>query len=82
MLKIILVILIVILAVEVIGMAIRFIAPQSGAATFIDNQLNKVIRLITGDAADGSQADGTVYSAGTMQITVRIPDSGTDITIV
>ena len=51
-LKIILVILIVILAVEVIGMAIRFIAPQSGAATFIDNQLNKVIRLITGDAAD------------------------------
>lgn len=81
-LKIILVILIVILAVEVIGMAIRFIAPQSGAATFIDNQLNKVIRLITGDAADGSQADGTVYSAGTMQITVTDPDSGTDITIV
>mgnify|MGYP004525270957 FL=1 len=81
-LKVILVILIVILAVEVIGMAIRFIAPQSGAATFIDNQLNKVIRLITGDAADGSQADGTVYSAGTMQITVTDPDSGTDITIV
>lgn len=76
-LKIILVILIVILAAEVIGMAIRFIAPQSGAATFIDNQLNKVIRLITGDAADG-----TIYSTGAMQITVTDPDSGADITIV
>ena len=81
-LKIILVILIVILAVEVIGMAIRFIAPQSGAATFIDNQLNKVIRLITGDATDNGQPDGTVYRAGNMQITVADPDSRTDNAIV
>ena len=52
-LKVILIILIVILAVEVIGIGIRFLAPQSGAAEFIENQLNKVIPLITGDGADG-----------------------------
>ena len=80
-LKIILVVLIVILAVEVIGMGIRFIAPQSKAAEFIDNQLNKVIHLITGEAADGGQADGTVYSAGTLQITVADPDGDTQAEI-
>ena len=53
-LKIILVILIVILAVEIVGMGIRFIAPQSKAAEFIDNQLNKVIHLITGDDVEYS----------------------------
>lgn len=53
-LKIILIILIVILAVEVVGMGIRFIAPQSKAAEFIDNQLNKVIHLITGDDTEYS----------------------------
>ena len=80
-LKIILVVLIVILAVEVIGMGIRFIAPQSKAAEFIDNQLNKVIHLITGEAADGGQADGTVYSAGTLQITVADPAGDTQAEI-
>ncbi|MDO4485565.1 MAG: zinc-ribbon domain-containing protein [Bacillota bacterium] len=54
-LKVILVILIVVLAVEVAGMIIKIAAPQSGAAEFIDNQLNKVIQLITGD-------DETEYS--------------------
>ncbi len=53
-LKVILVILIIILAVEVIGMGIRFLAPQSKAAEFIDNQLNKVIQLITGDDTEYS----------------------------
>lgn len=53
-LKIILVILIVILAIEVVGMGIRFIAPQSKAAEFIDNQLNKVIQLITGEDTEYS----------------------------
>ena len=43
-LKIILVLLIVILAVEVAGMGIKFLAPQSKAAEFIDSQLNKVIQ--------------------------------------
>lgn len=53
-LKIVLAILIVILAVEVVGMGIRFLAPQSKAAEFIDNQLNKVIQLITGEDTEYS----------------------------
>lgn len=53
-LKIILVVLIVILAIEVAGMGIRFLAPQSKAAEFVDNQLNKVIQLITGDDTEYS----------------------------
>lgn len=48
-LKIVLVLLIIILAVEIVGMGIRFLAPQSPAAEFIDQQLNKVIQLITGE---------------------------------
>ena len=48
-LKIILVLLIVILVIEVAGMGIRFLAPNSGAAEFIDNQLNKVIHMVTGE---------------------------------
>lgn len=47
-LKVILIVLIVILAVEVVGMGIKFLAPQSKAAEVIDTQLNKVIQLITG----------------------------------
>jgi len=53
-LKIILAILIIILVVEVAGMGIRFLAPQSKAAEFIDVQLNKVIQLITGDDTEYS----------------------------
>jgi len=48
-LKVILVLLIIILVIEVAGMGIRFLAPNSGAAEFIDNQLNKVIHMITGE---------------------------------
>lgn len=53
-LKVILVILIIVLAIEVVGMGIRFLAPQSKAAEFIDNQLNKVIQLITGEETEYS----------------------------
>ncbi len=53
-LKIILALLIVILVIEVAGMGIRFLAPQSKAAEFIDNQLNKVIQLITGEDTEYS----------------------------
>ena len=53
-LKIILALLIIILVVEVAGMGIRFLAPQSKAAEFIDTQLNKVIQLITGDDTEYS----------------------------
>ena len=48
-LKIILVLLIIILVIEVAGMGIRFLAPTSAAAEFIDNQLNKVIHMVTGE---------------------------------
>lgn len=70
-LKIILIVLIVILAVEVIGMGIRFIAPQSGAAEFIDNQLNKVIHLITGD--------DTEYSVIAAQVRTEPMEDKTDL---
>ena len=53
-LKIVLAILIIILVVEVAGMGIRFLAPQSKAAEFIDTQLNKVIQLITGEDTEYS----------------------------
>jgi hypothetical protein len=46
-LKVFLVILIILLAIEVAGVAIKIIAPTSGAAKFIDKQLNKVITLVT-----------------------------------
>ncbi|MGN0702897.1 MAG: zinc-ribbon domain-containing protein [Lentihominibacter sp.] len=59
-LKILLVILIVIFAVELAGIGIKFLAPNSGAAEFIDNQLNKVIHLITGSETDYS-IPGTDY---------------------
>lgn len=70
-LKVILVVLIVILAVEVIGMGIRFIAPQSKAAEFIDNQLNKVIHLITGD--------DTEYSVIAAQVRTEAAEDKTDL---
>ena len=70
-LKVILIVLIVILAVEVVGMGIRFIAPQSGAAEFIDNQLNKVIHLITGD--------DTEYSVIAAQVRTAPMDDKTDL---
>lgn len=59
-LKVLLVILIVIFAVELAGIGIKFLAPNSGAAEFIDNQLNKVIHLITGSETDYS-IPGTDY---------------------
>lgn len=70
-LKIVLVILIVILVAEVVGMGIRFLAPQSKAAEFIDNQLNKVIQLITGD--------DTEYSVVAMQARTEPMDDKTDL---
>ena len=48
-LKVILVLLIIIFALELAGIGIKFLAPQSGAAETIDNQLNKIIHLITGE---------------------------------
>ena len=70
-LKIILGILIVILVIEVAGMGIRFLAPQSKAAEFIDSQLNKVIQLITGD--------DTEYSVIAAQVRTEPMEDKTDL---
>ena len=70
-LKIVLVILIIILAAEVVGMGIKFIAPQSRAAEFIDSQLNKVIQLITGD--------DTEYSVIAAQVRTEPMEDKTDL---
>ena len=70
-LKIILIVLIVILAAEVAGMGIKFLAPQSKAAEFIDSQLNKVIQLITGD--------DTEYSVIAVQVRTEPMDDKTDL---
>lgn len=70
-LKIILIVLIVILAVEVAGMGIKFLAPQSKAAEFIDSQLNKVIQLITGE--------DTEYSVIAAQVRTEPMDDKTDL---
>jgi hypothetical protein len=51
-LKVLLIILIIIFIVELAGIGIKWLAPDSGAAQFIDNQLNNVIQLITGSAPD------------------------------
>lgn len=48
-LKICLVILIILLALEIAGVVIKVAAPNSEAAKFIDSQLNKVIQMVTGD---------------------------------
>ena len=70
-LKIILVLLIVILAAEVAGMGIKFLAPQSKAAEFIDSQLNKVIQLITGE--------DTEYSVIAAQVRTEPMEDKTDL---
>lgn len=70
-LKIVLVLLIIILAVEVVGMGIRFLAPQSKAAEFIDTQLNKVIQLITGE--------DTEYSVLAAQVRTEPMEDKTDL---
>ena len=54
-LKIILILLIIIFALELAGIGIKFLAPQSQAAETIDNQLNKIIHLITGE--ENTQSD-------------------------
>ena len=51
-LKILLIILIIIFVIELAGIAIKWLAPDSGAAEFIDNQLNRIIHLITGSEPD------------------------------
>lgn len=48
-LKICLVILIILLALEIAGVVIKVAMPNSEAAKFIDSQLNKVIQMVTGD---------------------------------
>ena len=48
-LKIILVLLIVVLAFELVCIGIRVFASQSKAAEFVDQQINKVMQLISGD---------------------------------
>lgn len=48
-LKICLVILIILLALEIAGVVIKVAVPNSEAAKFIDSQLNKVIQMVTGD---------------------------------
>ena len=52
-------------------MGVRFIAPQSKAAEFIDNQLNKVIHLITGD--------DTEYSVIAAQVRTEPMEDKTDL---
>lgn len=70
-LKVILVILIIILAAELAGMGIKFLAPQSKAAEFIDSQLNKVIQLITGE--------DTEYSVIAAQVRTEPMEDKTDL---
>ncbi len=53
-LKILLIVLIIIFAAELAGIGIKYLAPNSKAAEFIDNQLNKVIHLITGSETEYS----------------------------
>ncbi len=59
-LKIILALLIIILAVEVAGIAIKSLLPHSKAAEFIDTQLNKVIQMITGEDTEYDVAAHTI----------------------
>ena len=56
---------------EVVGIGIRFLAPQSRAAEFIDTQLNKVIQLITGD--------DTEYSVIAAQVRTEPMEDKTDL---
>ena len=57
--------------IEVAGMGIRFLAPQSKAAEFIDTQLNKVIQLITGE--------DTEYSVIAAQVRTEPMEDKTDL---
>lgn len=51
-LKICLVILVILLVIEIAGVAIKIVAPTSGANDFIDKQLNKVFQLIGDEDTD------------------------------
>ena len=46
---ILLVLLCLVLAAEIVGIGVHYVAPQSRVAEIVDNQLNKVIHLITGE---------------------------------
>ncbi len=60
-LKIILVLLIIVFAVELAGIGIKFLAPQSKAAEIIDNQVEKILQLITGEKDSYSLTDIDYY---------------------
>ena len=51
---VLLVLLCLILAAEVVGIGVHYVAPQSKVAEIVDTQLNKVIHMITGDDTDYS----------------------------
>ncbi|MBQ0079357.1 MAG: zinc-ribbon domain-containing protein [Eubacterium sp.] len=53
-LKIVLILLCLVLAAEVAGIAVHFVAPQSKIAELVDTQLNTVLHKITGDDTDYS----------------------------
>lgn len=53
-LKIVLILLCLVLAAEVAGIAVHFVAPQSKIAELVDTQLNVVLHKITGDETDYS----------------------------
>lgn len=59
-LKIILIILVIIFALEIAGIGIKYLAPQSRATEVIDNQLNNIIHLITGE--ETIQSDDIMFS--------------------
>ena len=54
-LKICLVVLVILLVIEIAGVAIKIAAPTSGAANFIDNQLEKVFQLIGEEDSDQNE---------------------------
>lgn len=60
-LKIILILLIIVFAVELAGIGIKFLAPQSKAAEIIDNQVEKILQLITGEKDSYSLTDIDYY---------------------
>ena len=52
---ILLILLCIVLAAEIIGIGVHYVAPQSRVAEIVDNQLNKVIHMITGDEENDYQ---------------------------
>lgn len=74
-LKVILVVLIVIFVVELAGIGIKWIAPESAPAQFIDKCLNNVIQLITGE--DGNAY--TAYDPGYVQLEEQLADMDIDL---